>query len=275
MIFYFTGTGNSLYAANQIAEAQGGRVLSIAKQMDLRQDVYHYELGENELLGFVFPVFAWGPPKMVLDFIKRLEVSEKPDVTGREGKTGKPYVFSLCTCGDEEGGTSKILRKALEKRELALDATFSVRMPNNYIIGFDVDPKEQEAAKLKAAELMLSEINKTVGRRQRNINLTIPGRFPAVKTALVNPMFNTFALSTRYFHADDSCTHCGICEEICPVHTIKVTDMEKPVWGKACTQCLGCINRCPVHAIQYGKGTARKGRYRHPDLDRLEKQYTD
>lgn len=258
MIFYFTGTGNSLYAANAIAEAQGDRVASIAKLMDEKKGVYRYELEENELLGFVFPVFSWGPPRMVLDFIGRLDV------------IGTPYVFSLCTCSDEEGNTSKIIRKALSGKKLTLDGAFSLRMPNNYIIGFDVDSKELEAEKLKAAALMLSEINKIVSQRRKNINLTIPGRFPALKTALINPVFNRFALQTKSFTADDKCTGCGICKKICPVHTIKVDG--RPVWGKACTQCLGCINRCPVHAIQYGKGTARKGRYCHPDLNRLEKQ---
>lgn len=261
MIFYFTGTGNSLYAASKLAEAQGDRAVSIAKLMDQQKDVYHYEMEENEPLGFVFPIFAWAPPKMVLDFIKRLDVK------------GAPYTFYLSTCGNDEGSTAKKIRKALAAKGLTLDSSFSLQMPNNYIIGFDVDPKTLEAEKLKAAELMLSEINKAISQRQKNINLTIPGRFPALKTALVNPMFNRFALNTRQFSADDTCTGCGICEKICPVHTIAVTG--KPVWGKACTQCLGCINRCPVNAIQYGKGTARKGRYHHPDLDRLEKQEQD
>jgi len=256
MIFYFTGTGNSLYAASNIAEAQGDQVFSIAKLMDQHNDVYHYELGENEMLGFVFPIFAWAPPKMVLDFIKKLDVA------------GKPYAFYLSTCGNDEGSTSKIIRKALAAKGLALDGSFSLQMPNNYIPGFDVDSKDLEAEKLKAAKGMLLEINKAIEKRQKYVNLTIPGRFPALKTALVNPVFNRFALNTRQFSADDTCTGCGICEKICPAHTIKVTD--KPVWGKACTQCLGCINRCPVHAIQYGKGTARKGRYYHPDLNRLE-----
>ena len=259
MIFYFTGTGNSLYAANQIAKALGDQLYSIAKLMDLRKDSYEYELGKNEILGFVFPVYAWGPPRIVLDFISRL------------GVKGNPYVFSLNTCGEEEGNTSKIVRKALAARGLILDGAFCLRMPNNYIVGFDVDSSDVEAEKLKAAELMLSEINKVIAKRQPNVDLTMPGRFPAVKTFLINSLFNTFALNAKYFYADDSCTHCGLCEEICPVHTIKVTDTEKPVWGKDCTQCQACINRCPERAIQLGKGSAKKGRYHHPELDRLEK----
>jgi len=258
MIFYFTGTGNSLYAANHIAEAQGERLFSIARLMSRKEDVYHFEMGENDLLGFAFPVFAWGPPKMVLDFISKLDIAEKP------------YVFSLSTCGNNEGSTSKIMRKALAARGLTLDSTFSLQMPSNYVVGADVEPKDRETEKLKAAELMLSEINMVISKRQTNVNLTFPGRFPALKSTLGNTRFNRFALSTKGFSVDDTCTGCGICEKICPVNTIKVDG--KPVWGKDCTQCLACINRCPVHAIQYGKGTAQRGRYYHPDLNRLEKK---
>ena len=258
MIFYFTGTGNSLYAADFIAKAQGDRVISIAKEMDQDKALYQYEFGENELLGFAFPVYAWAPPKMVLDFIKKLEIK------------GNPYVFSLCTCGDTEGNTTAVLKKALAKKDIPLNGAFTLHMPNNYIVGFDVDPEKVEKEKLKKAEQLLAEINKTIDLRQKHVMFTIPGKHPALKTGVVNTLFNRFALSTKRFYADDNCTGCGICEEICPVHTIKVDS--KPEWGKACTQCLGCIHRCPVHAIQYGKGTAKKGRYHHPDLDRLEKQ---
>lgn len=258
MIFYFTGTGNSLYAAKSISEEQGDRLISIAKEMEQNMDAYEYKLGEEELLGFVFPVYAWAPPKIVLQFIKKLKI------------TGRPYIFSLSTCGDEEGQTTKVLRKALAAKRLPLDSAFGLRMPNNYILGFDVDSKSVESEKLQAAEKKLIEINQMIGKRQKNIELTIPGSFPAIKTALANPMFNRFALNGGRFHADDNCTGCGICEKICPVHTVKVNG--KPTWGKNCTQCFGCINRCPVHAIQSGKGTAQKGRYYHPILNKLEER---
>ena len=256
MIFYFTGTGNSLYAANAIGEAQGERLVSIAAEMDRQQDLYQYDLKEGELMGFVFPVYAWAPPRMVIDFIRKLHLSDKP------------YTFSLCTCGDEEGQTTKVLRKALAAAGIELDSSFALRMPNNYITGFDVDSKEVEEGKLRIAGGMISEINQVIKQRKKNVNLNLPGKFPVLKTAMINPLFNRFALSTGKFYADDKCTACGLCEEVCPVHTIKVE--EKPIWGKACTQCFACINRCPVHAIQMGKGTEKKGRYQHPDLKKIE-----
>ncbi|MDR3551616.1 MAG: EFR1 family ferrodoxin [Clostridia bacterium] len=254
MIFYFSGTGNSLHAARTIPQAQGVGFLPIAKEFDKKEDAFEFTLADGELLGFVFPVYAWAPPKMVLDFIARIKV------TG-----GRPYVFSVCTCGDEEGRATRALQRAIAKKGLALDSAFTVQMPNNYILGFDVDPKDVEQEKLRNAGQKLEEINRLLAQRQSGVFRLIPGSMPALKTTVVNPLFNRFAMSTKKFYATDACTRCGLCEKICPVHTITVK--EKPAWGKACTQCLACINRCPARAIQYGSGTVQKGRYAHPDCD--------
>lgn len=253
MIFYFSGTGNSLYIAKTIAEAQGEQLISIADEMDKKNVGLEYKMREKEILGFVYPVYAWGPPKMVLDFIANMKVSGE-----------KPYIFSVCTCGDEEGKTTKILEKALAKKGMFLDSAYSIPMPNNYIIGYDVDPKDIEKEKLQKAEMKLEEINSVLNERQSGVRDIIEGKLPSLKATVVNPLFNRFAMDTKPFHATDACTSCGLCERVCLVHTIKV--QEKPVWGKDCTQCLACINRCPVHAIQYGKGTIHKGRYSHPAL---------
>lgn len=253
MIFYFSGTGNSLYAAKNIAEAQGEKLISISKEFDNKHNIFEYELKNDDLIGFVFPVYAWGPPKMVIDFINHMKL------TG-----GKPYIFSVCTCGDEEGRSTQILQKSLCKKGLALDSAYTIQMPNNYILGFDVDPKDVENEKLQKSEQLLININEVLKNRQRGIFNIFPGKFPTLKSGIVNPLFNHFALSTKSFYATEECTSCGICEKVCPIHSITVD--KKPMWSKSCTQCLACIHRCPAHAIQYGKGTKGKGRYIHPDL---------
>lgn len=253
MIFYFTGTGNSLFVAKNIALTQGETLVSIAQEYGENKSVYEYGFKENEVLGFVFPVYAWGPPTIVLDFISRLKILY-----------GNPFVFSLCTCGDEEGYTTNKLKKLLISRDITLNSAFTLVMPNNYIIGFDVDTKEIEQKKLREANQRLNQINSIIAQRKSGVFQLIPGKAAYIKSSAVNYLFNRFAKSTKGFYANDKCICCRLCESICPVNTIKVQD--KPVWGKTCTQCLACIHRCPVRAIEYGNKTVGKGRYVHPSL---------
>lgn len=253
MIFYFSGTGNSKHAAKEIAKVQGEEVADIAQEMSKGFEGYSYELKENEKLGFVFPVHAWGPPDIVLRFINKIKI------TGND-----PYIFTVATCGEEEGNTTKILEKHMYSAGLKLKSRFTIVMPNSYMIGYDVDPHEIQIDKLNKAEAKIRQINEVISNREQDINNTIPGRFAAVKSSIVNPMFKKSLDDTKNYYALDSCTKCGLCVEICPVGSISLID--KPVWEKSCIKCFGCINRCPVQAIQFGKGTEKKGRYFHPGL---------
>ena len=74
MIFYFSGTGNSAWVARRLAEGQNEELLSIVMEIDKGKE---YKLKEGEKVGFVFPVYAWGPPEMVLRFIHQLKL-DKP-----------------------------------------------------------------------------------------------------------------------------------------------------------------------------------------------------
>jgi Fe-S-cluster-containing hydrogenase component 2 len=40
----------------------------------------------------------------------------------------------------------------------------------------------------------------------------------------------------------------------------------KPAWQHRCYQCMACLQWCPVEAVQYGEATAKRKRYRHPDV---------
>jgi len=250
MIYYFSGTGNSFFAARFLAKALSDDLLSVSQALDQPEIGLNPSLSEDSPLGFVFPVHAWGPPRLMLDLISRLKV------------TVNPYIFVVYTCGDEAGLSASMISQALAKKGLQLDCAFGLAMPNNYIAGFDVDPQSVAEAKIAKAKIRLNEISEILAKRQRNVFDLLAGRQPRLKSKLINPLFNRFAMSTRPFFATDDCTSCGLCERICPVHTIRVT--KKPSWGKVCTQCLACIHRCPVHAIQYGKKTIGKGRYVFP-----------
>lgn len=254
MIFYFTGTGNSLQAAQNIAEHNGEALISVAEKINSGEQIFEYTLKDNEAVGFVFPVYAWGPPGMVLEFIDRLKFNN----------FNNQYIFSVATCGENIGNTMKLLESRLARKGIKLTSGFSIKMPNNYIIIGDVDSKEAEKEKLIAAEKTLRDINRSVEKRENGVFRIEKGFLPGLLTAVVNPLFNKSALGTKNFHAEDTCTGCGLCEKVCNTKTIKVD--KKPQWGGKCTQCLACINYCPVRAIQYGKGTVKKRRYTNPNV---------
>ena len=75
MIFYFSGTGNSQAVANEIGSYQNERLVSIAQAMKLEQLTYSLESEEKVI--FVFPIYAWSPPQLVVDFIKNKKVIEE------------------------------------------------------------------------------------------------------------------------------------------------------------------------------------------------------
>ena len=62
-IFYFTGTGNSLFATRKIADSTGAKLISIPHVIAERQTYI------DDSIGFVYPQYATGLPKMVRGFL--------------------------------------------------------------------------------------------------------------------------------------------------------------------------------------------------------------
>lgn len=252
MIFYFTGTGNSGYVANEIAKATDDSIISISKLMNSDEKL-EFNLKDNENIGFVFPVYAWAPPSMVSKFIKSVKFNNVKD----------NYIFSVATCGENIGETMNIVSNALKENNLKLNCGYSIVMPNNYIIMGNIDSKEVENKKIEHSKQVIKEIVNTIENREEDVFKITKGIMGSLLTKIVNPMFSKHAANSSKFFVDDTCIGCGVCEKVCNCNTIKLVD-KKPVWGKECIQCLACIHSCPKKAIQYGKGTRKKGRYINP-----------
>lgn len=251
MIYYFSGTGNSYAAAKKLAEGLGEDLMDIAEAV--REGNYEYTLEEGERLGFVFPVYAWAPPKIVTDFVKNLELYYADD----------PYIFAVCTCGGSAGKTMDLFEKALEENGLALDSGFSVVMPDNCIILFPAETEESCRKKLTAADKTLDNILRAIKVGWSDFFRVKRGKLGGVLTTVVNPAF-VKTMKTKPFYVTDACIGCGLCEYHCTDGCISMT-AGRPIWTEdKCSLCLACINRCPVKAIQYGKKTEKRGRYVHP-----------
>lgn len=249
MIYCFSGTGNSRIVARYLA-----------KHLDDRTENIGWETSPvlpscgNETLGLVFPIYAWGLPRVVEHFLERLPECPAGDT---------PYIYSVMTCGDDIGRTDQLLKKILAKKGLTLASAFSIQMRNTYVClpGFNTDSSEIVRTKEERARARMMAVTETIKRRGISMpsDLT-PGSMPFLKTYILRPLFNALLVDERRFHCVARlCTHCGRCRNTCPLDNIAFSEQNMPLWGKHCTHCLACYHACPPHAIEYGFFTKHKG----------------
>lgn len=254
MIFWFSGTGNSLWVAQQLAAALNERLVDIAHSC--LNDITEWTLKPGESVGFVFPTHSWGPPPLVCKCAKEMHLN---------GYTSTTHTWMVTTCGDDTGLTPEILQKALGN--IKLNAAYSIQMPNTYIClpGFDVDDFTTEHAKLNAAQAHVQKVALSIAER-RNVTNVVRGSMAWFKSRIIRPVFVRSAMNDRHFNVDpDTCTKCGLCAKQCPVNNIAIDTDGYPHWQGKCTMCLGCLHKCPKVAINYGSITKKKGRYHHKE----------
>ena len=266
-IYYFSGTGNSLVVARDIAGKTDGKLISIPSVMN------NYSITTDaDVIGIVFPVYHAvfdGMPLIISRFVRKME------------NIDSKYIFAVCTCKGWSRVTISKLGEIITSRGGKLSAGFTVRMPDNS------NPTTiEEQQKLfdnwkKKLEIIYHYVNaRKKGKYENTVlyNIIVApfmSRLQKTTIKVLNTLSNTsglpfeqlLPLTDRSFVADEICNGCGICARVCPVSNIEMVD-KKPVWQNCCESCLACINWCPKEAIYGGIISANKTstRYHHPDV---------
>ena len=247
-LFFYTGTGNSFWTAKKLS-----LLLHDAETVSMALNLSGRIIADAEKIGFVFPVHIWGIPAPVIDFLNRLDMDPEK------------YYFAVAVNAGQVAATLIQLEKLLQQKHVKLSLGFSVCLPSNYIPWEGAETSAKQQKKFSAT---LDKINR-IASSVRTQEEKPPERGPLWQNILFSAIYRmTFERVPRMdkpFYADAKCTSCGICEKICPAHNIDLVD-GKPAWQHRCEQCFACLQWCPEEAIQYGKGTVKRKRYRHPEI---------
>lgn len=252
VIYYFTGTGNSLAAAKKIAALLGDcELVPIASLLNTPGQISP----TADRVGIVCPVYDVGLPLIVADFAGRLDLS-------RSG-----YTFAVVTLGRIGISALYLLNGIFTKTQgRKLDAAFAVPMPGNFPpVGRIASPEKQDLI-LASATIRLEEIVRLI-----DAGIIVPPGLSPASALMKFITYGSFSKNghtlDREFSVSDSCTSCGTCVKICPVKNILLVK-DRPSWLHHCELCCACLHFCPVEAIDLNmlQGTKGRGRYRHPDL---------
>ncbi|MBN2380490.1 EFR1 family ferrodoxin [candidate division WOR-3 bacterium] len=247
-IYYFTGTGNSLWAARRLAEKlPDSELVPIVKVWNEQSIV-----PQSGTIGLVFPLYFQGTPDIVLRFVEKLSLDNAD------------YIFAICTRGLTGGIVFKQLNRILEGKGKHLGYSTYLTMHDNYIVNFDAPSPDRSHRIGKKALARIAKIAELVKQKvDGNSRDPLIGN---IMGSLIHPSWvKDLHKKDRNFWSDDKCNSCGTCVRVCPVDNVELID-GKPSWLHHCQQCYACIHLCPEDSIQIGRKTFKRKRYRHPEI---------
>ena len=247
MILYFSGTGNSEFAAKKIGNEIQDDVFNLFTKI---RDRDFSDMHSDRPWVIAAPTYAWRIPRILQEWLSRTKLNGCRDL------------YFVMTCGGNMGNAGAYLKKLCASKDMNYMGAFEVVMPENYIALF-TSPDDEEARNIisqserriiKAAQLIKN--HETFPLPQ----VTVKDR---LDSGIVNDIFYPLFVHAKKFYSTSGCISCGKCEKVCPLKNIRI-DKGRPVWGKDCTHCMACISRCPKEAIEYGQHSKGLVRYTFP-----------
>jgi ferredoxin len=248
IIFYYTGTGNSLNVAKKVSnEISNCEIFPTGANKGI------FINKKYDSIGFIYPIHFWGVPKDVKDFISEMTIENNENT----------YVYAIATYGGLAGNGIKLLEKMLLEKNIKLNYGKALKIFSNYIISFNKPKKFRKI--LEKSDKKLMPIIDAIKNKKTNSF----GKINKMLYRFYAKFIDSLQNEDENYSVNNNCIGCGICKEVCPVNNIEIIE-NKPEFKHKCEQCLACIHHCPQEAINYKDKTQKKRRYTNPEISYKE-----
>ena len=243
VIFCYSGTGNCLDMAKNIARELGDTDIIMMRKTPIITDVTN-----AERVGFIVPCYGGGLPGGVEKYLDMIRVSPTA------------YTFAV---GQYAGYLGCGLHKIDKRFHLNYWQGVSHQCSTIWLFPHQLmlppitpamaQKRSEKKAKKIAAAVLAGEMSK---KSPPKMHLN----------ALESKVWPTLAKAkAKKFDVTDSCIGCAQCVTLCPRNNIRLVD-HKPQFGDDCIQCLGCLQFCPQEAITLTEKTVKREHYHNPNV---------
>lgn len=231
LIFYFSGTGNSLRTAKILAREIGG-----ARLVSMAGDPAQTSAEEAKIIGFVCPVYEWDVPQRVQSFIRGLTVNPGA------------YIFLVVTYAAVHGRSFETVSELLRKKGAALHYGKALRCVASQCIAYEpfpfprlMVPRMEKGARKIGKEL-------AAGKQRKYPKISLVTKF--LHSKWMTPFLNIQEEYDKGFYTSSACVGCEVCRKVCPCKNITFSQGH-PVWNHRCEGCNACVVYCPTKAVGF------------------------
>lgn len=244
MLFYYTATGNSLYAARALDAAP----LSIPQELRKPE---HARIYRDETIGIVCPVFCHLLPPLVQQFIST-------------SRFDAAYFYLVLTYGNRLAGAPERARDFCAQHGVDVALVATVLTVDSFLPGYDVadqikleKPTEEHLARARCDIAAHSRRIDTASAEEHAYHARSLERLRAFEPLLHGGLFTI----------TDACTGCGVCVNVCPRGDYDLIEGRAVHTGGPCDFCLACVHNCPEQALGLTVPEANPdARYRNPQV---------
>ncbi len=239
-IYYFTGTGNSLWIAKGLTD----NLVSIP-HIDFENG---FIAEDDDAIGIVCPIYGFSTPHMVEEFIRKTTF-----------KT--PYLFVIGAYGDRYGKFPERVMKMFEG-DRKPDYIDCIKMVDNAVhAGYEIG-NQIETLPEKHVEEHYAAVKNDIEKRVHSI-LNSANPFLSALVYAAEPLTYKHVGNKVLSVDGNACIKCGMCTKVCPKKNITL-DGNVQI-GSSCELCLSCLHNCPKQAIHI-KREKSSVRYRNSEI---------